>query len=196
MASNRDSAELRQAMRLARQSDHSWQLHLEDDRLITKNITNLSATGMAFKAPGSSDIREGQTLKFNLSIEPGVSFECEGRVLWARGASPGSMRQIGIQFSKLPIPLDSAIVRQINEYALRTRKDRITKGRRPLTQKIVMVAPPPVRTLIVRIVGATLIMALTSAFLTALLMHKLAHPEQSIAHTFNHSLIRKLSSAP
>lgn len=179
---------LRQSIRLPRQPEHSWQLRLEDDRLITKNIINLSATGMAFKAPASSDIHLGQTLRFSLSIDEAGEdenrkfFECEGRVLWTKASAdkPGSMHQIGVQFSKLPSSLDEALVRQVNAFSLRNQKEKVLKGKQPLTQKLVMSAPPSIRNFLMKVFGAVIIMSLTSAFLTALWMHKAIHPEQTV----------------
>lgn len=197
--SSRDlhNSELRTAARLPRQAEHSWQLRLEDDKLITKNIVNLSAAGMAFKAPASSKFSPGQALRFSLSIEPGTSYDCEGRVLWAKASTekPGSMHQIGIQFSKLPPQLDASIVKQIDEYNHRSQRDRMKKGRRPLTEKIVMSTPQPLRAILIKIFGALIIMSLTSAFLAAMWIHKEAQREQSLAQKFNQSLMRKISSS-
>jgi len=53
--------------RLVRRPEHSWQLNIED-HLITKNIVDISATGLAFKAPSSFKLGVGQTL--NMAISP------------------------------------------------------------------------------------------------------------------------------
>lgn len=181
--------ELRQAVRLPRQPEHTWQLRLEDDRLITKNIVNLSAGGMAFKAPLSSDIHPGQPIKFSLSIESGAAFECEGRVLWGRVSSdkPGSMKQFGVQFSKLPPSLDAAIVKQVDLFAAKSKREKYLKNKRPLAEKIVMSAPKPLRAILIKILGAILIVSLTGAFVAALLMHR-------DGHSATQSLARKISS--
>src|ERR1700677_535483 len=55
----------RSNFRLQRKPEHPWQLSIDDD-LITKNIVDLSATGMSFKAPTSFNMEPGQTL--NMSI--------------------------------------------------------------------------------------------------------------------------------
>ena len=152
---------------------------------------------MAFKAPASSEIHLGQTLRFSLSIEPGIHFDCEGQVLWIKAATErsGSMRQIGIQFSTLPPLLDAAIVKQTNDFMLQTRRERIDLGRRPLSQKIVMAAPPSVRSVFSSVLAGLLIIALSSAFVMALWIHQRNHPDDSIAKKFNDGLNRKLSSA-
>jgi hypothetical protein len=172
---------------------------LEDDRLITKNIINLSPTGMAFKAPSSSDISPGQNLRFTLSIVPGEAFECEARVLWVKPAherpeSGGSMRKVGVEFSKLPPTLDAAIVKQINEFVLRSRRQRIEAGRRPFTRKIVLSTPPSMRSAVNSLLAAIVIAALSGAFVMAMWIHQKSTPDDSIARKFDEGLLRKLSS--
>src|SRR5271154_3671051 len=122
MTENAFEINRRENYRLLRKPEHSWQLSV-DDALITKNIVDLSATGLSFKAPTSFNMEPGQTLNLNISLKPGESFECQGRIIWSRSDSPSSrtMKLFGVQFEKLPAKIDAMIIQELYKETLKVR---------------------------------------------------------------------------
>jgi hypothetical protein len=182
--------------RLVRQPDHLWQLSLNDDNLITRNIVNISPGGLSFKAPMSAFIENGQIVKFKLTLKPGEAFEGEGQIRWSRKPNDklGQMGLFGFQFLNIPTAADSLIMKEINDSLLRARRHLIEEGvlspslnRNEKTKKSIRAR---LASLFGGIVAATLIVA----FFAALWIQEHAHPQDSIAETFNKALARKLSS--
>ncbi len=189
------SKDKRSIIRLDRHSSDSWQLRIEDDKLITKNITNISPTGMSFKAPLWSEFREGQRLRLNLSLSKDESFDCEGEIVWAKKIedAPGAMQQFGVQFMRLPAKIDGAIMKAINDDALRDRRVAFDKRGRLSTDKLK--PEMTARSLIASIAGVFVIAALAAALLTAIYLHQINHPEESIAYKFNRAFLNRSISS-
>lgn len=180
--------------RLPRQPEHSWQLKIEDDMLITKNISNISPAGLSFKAPLSANFKKGQILRMNMSIQKGDSFDCEGEIVWALEAieANGSMRQLGVRFSKLPARIDTSIMQEINSFVLREKRLSLESGQVPEFHKPRVKEGKTLRSLIITACGILVLIATTAALITAIYIHQMTHPENSIEYQFNKALLKKV----
>ena len=184
----------REINRLPRQPEHNWQLKIEGDMLITKNISNISPTGLSFKAPLSANFSKGQVLKMNLSIHKEDSFECEGEIVWALDAAEanGSMRQLGVRFSKLPARFDSSIMHEINDFALREKRQALALGQVPEFHRTNVPNAKTLRSLFITACGILVIIATSAALITAIYLHQMAHPENSIEYQFNKAMLKRV----
>ncbi len=110
----------RNTFRIAPQSGKAWQININHDELITRNIVNISPTGMAFKAPVRSHFEEGQRLHLTINMatdgEFAGSFDCEGKIVWAKN------HQFGLEFSKVPQFFDALIMKAVHEYQMAPRR--------------------------------------------------------------------------
>lgn len=179
----------RQNYRLTRKPEHSWQLSI-DDNLITKNIVDISASGIAFKAPSSFAMQPGQTLNLNISLKPGESFDCQGRILWSRSDTPSShtMKLFGVKFEKLPARIDAMIVQELYKEALKARWENPTAGE-PLMAHISHPSDPNEVNHFIRQV---ITLALIAAFFLAARIYEKTHSQESIEYQFNQGLAKKL----
>jgi hypothetical protein len=187
----------RSVARLSRPHDHSWQLRVDEDRLITKNIINISPMGMSFKAPGSMPLKPGETVRLSISLSSQETFECEGRILWSRPATEkaGSMQLVGVQFFSIPARYDALIMKHLHDIQLRDRRDDL-KQAKFVSPRQRTKAEMTVRSMAAMIISAVIIAAFTVALLTAAWLHSQNHPEQDIARKFNDAMARKLSAIP
>jgi len=110
----------RSNFRLARRFEHPWQINI-DDNLITKNIVDLSASGMSFKAPASFNLEPGQILNLTVYLNPEDHFECQGRILWSKSDFTGSrtMKLFGVKFENLPLSIDTRIAQELHKEAIK-----------------------------------------------------------------------------
>jgi hypothetical protein len=182
----------RNSARLLRQSADTWQLRVEDDKLITRNVVNISPGGLSFKAPLWSQFENGQKLKFNLCLNKQDCFEFEGRVVWVKKIedAPGSMQQLGVEFINLPTWADISIMKQINDNHLRNRREAIERGF-PLTKRP---SPKDAKALLKALAGGVVIMGFLIALIVAAHIHQQAHPEESIAYKFNKAFLERTIS--
>lgn len=102
----------RSTQRLWRKSTDMWQIAINQDELITRNISNIGPEGLAFKAPAKTQFQKGQTVNIQFQLSPERSFDIQGQVMWSRD------NQFGLKFSKIPMILDSFIMSSIHELAL------------------------------------------------------------------------------
>jgi len=177
--------------RLVRKPEHSWQLSI-DDALITKNIVDLSATGLSFKAPTSFNMEPGQTLNLNISLKPGESFECQGRILWSRSDSPTSrtMKLFGVQFEKLPARIDAMIIQELYRETLRIHWSQPKDEGVPLTTNYL---PPEIPRDWLPYFRQFVTIILIAAFFMAARIYERTHPQDSIEYRFNQGLAKKLN---
>ena len=187
----------REISRLSRQPEHSWQLSIEGDMLITKNITNISPSGLSFKAPFSTQLQKGQVVKMNLVLDHEDSFDCEGEIIWVIDSleSSGSMRQLGVKFSKLPARFDSTIMHEINIYSLKEKRATLESGRVPEFHRSQLKQIKTLRSIVLTVCGVLVLVATTAAFVTAIYLHQSAHPEESIEYQFNKAIIKKVMNS-
>ncbi len=196
MAALPDFINKRSILRLNRKPNHSWSLKVDDSKLITKNITNISPTGMSFRAPLWTEFYDGQVLLFNLSFTKEDNFECEGEIVWIRKIEDnlGVMYQFGVRFQKIPAKTDAAIMRAIHNEALRERQFTVQTST-PISSRSVN-KKPFLSSVFSTVFGFIFIASLTAAFLTAVFIHHINHPEESISHIFSQALInRNISSS-
>jgi len=179
----------RQNYRLFRKSEHPWQLSV-NDALITKNIVDLSASGISFKAPASFNMEPGQTLTLNISLKPGESFECQGRIRWSRSDSNSSrtMKLFGVQFEKLPARIDAMIVQELYKEALKIRWSQPKNEESSST----LYLPPEIQRDWFPYFRQFLMVILIAAFFMAARIYERTHPEDSIEYKFNQGLAKKL----
>jgi hypothetical protein len=195
MAVPNPTKEKRSDLRIQRHRDLLWQLNLEDDSLITQNIINISQKGLAFKAPTSSGIAAGQFVRFTLSLNRGQTFECEGRVIWVNDSKErqGSMKQFGIIFLKQPPTLVATLSQAIQNLDFQKketiRDETPQKERRGALEEFFFSSLWP------SLIAGLLVVALTSAFLTAVWLYDQTHPADALAKRTNHHSARKLSSS-
>jgi hypothetical protein len=190
MTENASAVNRRENYRLQRKPEHSWQLSI-DDALITKNIVDLSATGLSFKAPTSFNMEPGQTLNLNISLKPGESFECQGRILWSRSDSPSSrtMKLFGVQFEKLPSKIDAMIIQELYKETLKIRWNQ-PKEEDFLTTSYL---PPEIPRDWFPYFRQFLTLILIAAFFMAARIYERTHPQDSIEYRFNQGLAKKLN---
>jgi PilZ domain-containing protein len=176
--------------RLARKPEHPWQLSI-DDTLITKNIVDISATGISFKAPSSFTMEPGQTLNLSISLKPGEHFDCQGRVLWRRADAPAShtMNLFGVQFDKLPAWVDAMIVQELYKEALKVRWARPTLLEAPV---ISLPSKKEITPDWNHILRQVLAVALIASFFFAARLYEKSHPQDSVEYKFNQGLAKKL----
>jgi PilZ domain-containing protein len=181
----------RQNYRLARKPEHPWQLSV-DDALITKNIVDLSATGLAFKAPASFNMKPGQTLHLNISLKPGENFECQGRILWSRSDSPSAktMKLFGVQFEKLPAKIDAMIIQELYKETL---KIRWSQPKDEEFSKHFLYQPPEIPREWLPYFRQFVTIILIAAFFMAARIYERTHPQDSIEYRFNQGLAKKLN---
>src|SRR5665213_1486598 len=98
---------LRSTPRLPRKSSDYWQVNINNDELITRNIVDLSPMGLSFKAPLRSNFELGQTINIEVKLAPEKTFEVEGKIVWTRD------KQFGLKFSRVPVFIDSFIMKAI-----------------------------------------------------------------------------------
>lgn len=181
----------RNVTRLLRKSADVWQLRVEDDKLITRNISNISPTGLSFKAPLGSKFESGQRFRFQLCLNKEECFEFEGRIVWVKKADdvPGAMQQLGVQFENLPAWADASIMKQINDSDLEERRTQLKMGERTPTK-----SPRKklsLKALVATIAGTFILASLVAAFILAIYIHQQSHPEESIAYKFNKALFER-----
>jgi hypothetical protein len=180
--------------RIHRKQHHNWSVRIGEDVLITRNITNLSPTGMALKAPEWSDFKPGQYLKLQLFLNKEQNFECDAKVVWTKNTEEraGAMKLLGIEFSKLPAHIDSAIMKLVNDDALSERRLAFANG----LAQIGLISPKKLnlRSLFSTIMGALVIASLTASLMAALYIHKKNHPEESLAYKFTESFNKRLTA--
>lgn len=181
----------RQNYRLARKPEHSWQLSI-DDALITKNIVDLSATGISFKAPTSFNMEPGQTLNLNISLKPGENFECQGRILWSRSDSPTSrtMKLFGVQFENLPARIDAMIIQELYRETLKIRWNQPKDANLNSSS---LYLPPEIPRDWFPYFRQFLTIILIAAFFMAARIYERTHPQDSIEYRFNQGLAKKLN---
>lgn len=88
----------RSSIRLSRSPEHNWRLKVNKDDLITKNILNLSPTGIAFKAPPKSQFHRGQTLQMKIELDGETEIICQAKVIWIKKGDDSRMIQYGAEF--------------------------------------------------------------------------------------------------
>ncbi|MDZ4676500.1 MAG: PilZ domain-containing protein [Oligoflexia bacterium] len=181
----------RQIHRLQRKSHHNWSLRIGDDALITRNITNLSPAGLAFKAPEWSEFKMGQQIKVQLYLNKDENFECEAKIVWVKQAEErtGSLNALGLEFSKLPTHVDTAIMKLVNDDALEGRRLNFSKE---FSEKFLITKKFDFRSAFSKIMGALMIASLTAALMAALYLHKHNNPEESLAFKLTNAFNKRL----
>ena len=185
----------RDLQRLNRSSEHSWVLTVNGDALITKNIANIGPSGLSFKTPTSSSFALGQNLRLTISLKKDESFDCEGKVVWAKDSKEtvGSMQLLGIRFSNLPSRVDMAIMREINDSLLSSRRQAIAQGQAdPQTRNKSQKRRTTWHSVVFMTCGIFVFLAMTAALITAAYLHQQAHPEYSIEFKFNQAMMKKM----
>jgi hypothetical protein len=179
----------RLAARLHRQSSDAWQLRVEDDKLITRNILNISPGGLSFKAPLWSQFESGQKLRFSLCLNKQECHDLEGRVVWVKKVedAPGAMQQLGVEFVNLPARADISIMKEINDTYLRSRREAIEMGR-PLVKRV---SHSDAKAMLKALAGGVIIMSFLIALIVAAHIHQQTHPEESIAFKFNKAFLER-----
>jgi hypothetical protein len=182
----------RDLKRLNRSTGHTWQIHVDNDACITKNISNISPSGLAFKAPSSSHFAQGQRLKLSLSLKKGESFDCEGEVVWIRSSEDiqGSMKHLGLRFSKLPTRIDTAIMKEINDSLLLSRRLAFEKGQVNINDTLKK--KNSLQSWMATLCSLFVVISMVSALMAAVYIHQKAHPEETLEYTFNKAMIKKV----
>lgn len=103
---------LRATPRLSRKIEDLWQVNINNDELITRNIINISPEGIAFKAPQRVKFMLGQVVRAFVRLAPDREFECEGKVVWVKD------QNYGIHFFNFPLSYDTCVMRAIHESEL------------------------------------------------------------------------------
>lgn len=115
---------LRNTPRLSRKSSDFWQININHDELITRNIIDVSPSGLSFKAPARSQFLPGQLLQLEISLDKEKQFETEGKVIWSKDG------QFGIKLSRMPQFIDAFIMQTIQELAVQPlwKDERVAKS--------------------------------------------------------------------
>lgn len=103
---------LRSTPRLKRRSEDSWQLSLNHDELITRNIIDLGPRGLAFKGPKRAQFEKGQVVDIHVRLTPEKSFETKAKIIWVRE------HLFGLKFSKVPASIDAYIMKNVHHAAV------------------------------------------------------------------------------
>lgn len=181
----------RELHRLPRRPDHNWQLRVDGDMLITKNIMNISPTGLAFKAPLSSKLRAGQVIHVTVSLTEDENFDCDGEIVWSSESLEvsGSMKQLGVRLLNLPARIDAAIMRELNFNALKLRRQALDTDLIPQFKLERNFQKVSFYSFALKICGMALVAATSAALIAAIYIHQQTHPEDTFEYKFNHAMI-------
>lgn len=179
---------LRQTPRLEKMPAEYWQLNVNYDELITRNIINLCPGGVAFKTPQRVKYEKGQWIHIQIWLTPEKSFECEAKVIWVHEQS------YGLQFFKIPMAFDAFIMRAIHESQIHFNRDNLEKdfkfpgslireSQKRLEKNYILSSA-----LTLLIVGV-----MTIALLMAAFAHQHNNPEKSLAYIFSQAFAKQLA---
>ncbi len=183
----------RQTNRVQRKQHHNWSLRIGEDTLITRNITNLSPTGLSFKAPEWSEFKSGQEIKVQFFLNKDESFECEAKIIWIKQTQEraGNMQVLGLEFSKLPLKIDGAIMKLINDEALNDRRTNFSKD---FSDKFLILPKSNFKTAFGKVMGALMVVSLTASLMAALYLHEKFNPENTLAYKLSNVFNKRLST--
>jgi hypothetical protein len=184
----------RNLQRLGRSASHKWELKVNGDSLITKNISNISPSGLAFKALASTVYKRGQALKIHLSLTGQDHFDGDAEIVWIKETSDshGSMKLLGLRFLYPSFRFDTAIMSELHSNALKERRALLAEDlslSRNFHQNFKI--RPNIRSLIKNLCALITLISMTTALITAVYLHQKAHPEESIEFKFNEGLMKK-----
>jgi hypothetical protein len=181
----------RSQFRLPRKFEHPWQINI-DDTLITKNIVDLSPSGMAFKAPASFNLEPGQIINLTIFLNTENQFQCQGRILWTKAdfSDSRTMKLFGVKFENLPAALDTRIAKELHKEAIKAHWEnpKAQETSRRLTPALLNS-----NNTVTEIIGQVITFLLIAAFIIASHLYQRSHPEDSIEYRFNQGLVKKLS---
>jgi len=166
-----------------------WQVNINNDELITRNIVDLSPSGLSFKAPQRSQFEPGQviTLKVNLGTEK--SFEVEGKIIWTKD------KQFGLKFSKVPVFIDTFIMKAIQEWALRPSLEVDSRVAESLSIFRSSRKKIEANWLLSTTMALITVAAMTAALVTAAYIHQQRHPEESLSN-ISTQFFQKINNGP
>lgn len=178
---------LRATPRLSRRESDSWQLYINNDELITRNVVDVSPQGLSFKAPSRSQFVPGQTLKIEVRLAPEKHFETEAKVVWARD------NHFGLKLSKVPQFIDAFIMKTLQEIAIKSQEFVDNAGiRHPLFErepvaKALRVLRRSQKTIesnevISSAMALFTVAAMTAALVLAAYMHQQKFPEDKLSN--------------
>ncbi|CAM5999564.1 unnamed protein product [Sphagnum balticum] len=169
--------------RFAQQPRDEWRLKINQTYFMTREITDINATGLSFRASSSIHFDPGQSIDLEVSLKPGHSFRCKGEVVGlalAVAHAPG-LQVVRVRFEKLPSWLDSQVTALLQQRLLH---ETIHSGLLSNGDRASDILWRPVELL----VAAAMFLALT----TAVWYYDRGHPAKSIERIFNQGLAQRL----
>ncbi len=179
---------LRATPRLRRRMEDFWQLNINHDELITRNIVNLSPQGVSFKTPQRVAFGLGQTIRVMIRLGSERIFECEGKVVWIKDLS------YGVHFFKLPMSYDSWVMREIHQSELLIHRDKFSLDTKNRVQNLREENREKQKN---RMLSSTfdlvLICFLTTAFIIVALIHEQGSKNSSFAKILEREFIQRMT---
>ncbi|MBK9293472.1 MAG: PilZ domain-containing protein [Oligoflexia bacterium] len=179
---------LRNTQRLLKAPTEFWQINVNYDELITRNIINLCPGGVAIKTPQRVKFERGQWLHLQIWLSPEKHFECEAKVVWVLEQS------YGLQFFKIPMAFDAFIMRAIHESQTQLNRESLDREFKfPAT----LIRESQKRLEKNAILSSTLTLAVVAVMTFAIIFAAFAHqhnnPEKSLAYIFSQAFAKKLA---
>jgi hypothetical protein len=179
----------RNVYRFIREGRDEWEVNVNKNYLVTKNIVDINGTGLSFRAATGLPLELGETVHLQISLAPEDVFTFSGKIAWVRPLSgTGSgMSHFGVRFEKVPAWIDARIVSRLQKRLLDEGPKTLNRDPRKnhgLLQKVNW-AP----------LEAILACSLFVGLVAAVWAYSSRHPEKSLEVIFNQGLAKKLSAS-